>query len=179
MKRLAIFCGSHTGNNPLFAEATKQVAHLLLKNNIELVYGGGRLGLMGILANTMMEYQGMVHGVEIRFLMEEEGHTGLTKLYLTETMHERKALMFDLADAFLLLPGGAGSLDEFFEIFTWSQLGLHNKTCAILNIHNYYDSLINFIDHAANNGFVAEADRNRLQIYQSIPMIERLWNQDE
>ena len=172
-KSLCIFCGSHLGNNSSFSEATKAVAKLLVTNNIQLVYGGGRLGLMGVLANTMLELGGVVIGVQTRFLLGREGHAKLTKLHIVETMHERKALMSKLADAFLLLPGGAGSLDEFFEVYTWSQLKLHSKPCAILNVNNYYDSLIQFITHAVENEFLEQKDRNKLKIFNTIaPILE-------
>ncbi|WP_019217674.1 LOG family protein [Legionella tunisiensis] len=154
MKRLGVFCGSHSGNQPDFAIAAKHVGQLLLKNKIELVYGGGRLGLMGTLANTILKGGGNVIGVVPKFLLDKEGHPNLTKLHIVETMHERKALIFSLADAFLLMPGGSGSLDEFFEIYTWSQLHLHDKPCAILNYNRYYDDLIRFLDHAVAAGFL-------------------------
>jgi uncharacterized protein (TIGR00730 family) len=170
-KHLGIFCGSHIGKDPCYQVTTKSVAELLVANNIELVYGGGRLGLMGLLADTMLELGGVVIGVETQFLLAREGHSGLTKLHTVETMHERKALMSQLSDAFLLLPGGAGSLDEFFEVYTWGQLKLHSKPCAILNADHYYDFLIQFIDHAVEKEFIESEDRNTLQILNNIPSV--------
>ncbi len=175
-RRLAVFCGSHTGKYPAFKTTTQLVAEFLAVNNIELIYGGGRLGLMGVLADTMLQFGGTVIGVETKLLLDKEGHRGLTELHLVETMHERKALMSQLSEAFLLLPGGAGSLDEFFEAYTWSQLSLHQKPCAILNVDHYYDSLIQFIDHAVENEFINREDRKKMHILNSVPSILDLWS---
>lgn len=163
-RRLGIFCGAHIGKDPCFKETTKSVGKLLVANDIELVYGGGRLGLMGVLADSVLDSGGVAIGVETYSLLDKEGHPGLTKLYTVKTMHERKALMSQLSDAFLLLPGGAGSLDEFFEVYTWNQLKLHTKPCAILNINHYYDSLIQFIDHAVEQEFLDKSSRKKLRI---------------
>lgn len=178
MKRLGVFCGARSGNKPDFAIGAKHVGELLLKNEIELVYGGGRCGLMGALADTVLDGGGNVIGVVPKFLLEKEGHSKLTKLHIVDTMHERKSLIFSLANAFLLMPGGSGSLDEFFEIFTWSQLNLHDKPCAILNFNHYYDHLIQFLDHAVATGFLEEKDRKKIKIITSIPEIIQLLASD-
>jgi|SRR5579859_1633413 len=156
--RLCIFCGSSTGSRSVYAEAAAQLGRELASAGVTLVFGGGRVGLMGILADSALAAGGQVIGVMPRSLVEKEiAHASLTKLHVVESMHERKALMADLADAFLLLPGGFGSWEEFCEIVTWLQLGIHRKPCAILNVAGYYDGLLSLADHALAEGFLRPA----------------------
>jgi len=143
-------------------------------HDVELVYGGASIGVMGDLANELMAIGGEVTGVIPRQLMKKEiAHAGLKALHVVKDMHDRKKMMYDLSDAFLIFPGGMGTLDELFEILTWRQLGLHNKPIAILNINNYYDHLLNFLDEAVNKGLVKSHDRKLL--YASDKWSE-IWN---
>ncbi len=155
MKRVCIFCGSSRGVRPAYAEAAEELARFLVKLGIGVVYGGGNVGLMGVLADTAMAAGGEVIGVIPRALFAKEvGHTGVTDLRIVGSMHERKALMAELADGFVAMPGGWGTFDEFCEILTWAQLGLHNKPCGILNTENYYDTLLAMFDHSVAEGFL-------------------------
>ena len=161
MQKFCVFCGSNPGGEPAYTEAAVSVGRLIASRGGRLVYGGGRVGLMGSVANAALEAGGEVIGVMPRSLVEKEiAHTGLTKLHIVESMHERKALMEKLSDAFLLLPGGFGSWDEFSEIVTWAQLGIHAKPCGILNVAGYYDPFLAQIDRAVAEGFVRPAHRN-------------------
>lgn len=161
--KICIFCGA---NNSLDASVTLQVESVMSEfsqNNVELVYGGAAIGIMGALANGLMSRGGKVTGVIPRQLMKKEiAHGGLTDLHVVKDMHERKKMMYDLSDAFLIFPGGMGTLDELFEILTWRQLGLHQKPIAIFNINGYYDHLIKFLDHATAQGLIKSPDRNIL-----------------
>lgn len=143
------------GNSEVHADAARALAQEMVNDNIALVYGGAHVGLMGILADEVLRLGGEVTGVIPKNLLEKEvGHDGLTRLYIVKDMHERKAMMAELADGFITLSGGMGTLDEFFETFTWSMLGLHEKPIGILNINGFYDSLIGLIDHLVDQGFV-------------------------
>ncbi len=160
MKRVCVFCGSSPGTRPVYAEAARSMGRLLAERGIGLVYGGGRVGLMGEVADAVLAAGGEVTGVIPRGLMEREvGHRGLTTLHVTGTMHERKALMVDLSDGFVALPGGYGTLDELCEALTWSQLGIHARPCGILNVDGYFDALLALFDHAVREGFVREPHR--------------------
>lgn len=160
MKRLAVFCGSSYGSSEAYQLGAIQLGKELAKRNISLVYGGSSIGLMGIVANTVLREGGEVIGVIPRVLEEREiSHKGLTELHLVDTMHERKAKMADLSDGFIVLPGGAGTMEEFFEVFTWGQIGLHKKPCGLLNISGYYNPLINLLDHMIQQGFLQEKFR--------------------
>ncbi|MEO9872779.1 LOG family protein [Ekhidna sp.] len=155
MKRIAIFCGSKVGNDPAYKEATKELVKTLIEKEIEIVYGGGAVGLMGVVAETALESGGIITGVIPDKLYEMEvAHTGLSKLYRVKDMHERKALMADLSDAFIALPGGVGTLEEITEVMTWSQIGYHSKPCAFLNTNGYYNHFISFFDHMEQQGFL-------------------------
>ena len=159
-KRLCIFCGSGHGAHPAYAEAAKHAGAELARRRIELVYGGGNVGLMGVLADAVMAAGGHVIGVIPEVLMAKEvGHRGLPDLRIVKTMHERKALMAELSDGFIALPGGIGTLEEFFEIVTWAQLGLHSKPCALLNVNGYYDPLLALLNHAIEELFVIPKQR--------------------
>src|SRR3990167_6831536 len=163
INNVAVFCGSNLGNKINYQNATKALGALLPRHNMGLVYGGASVGIMGVLADTVLSHSGKVYGIIPQAMVEKEiAHKNLTKLFIVNSMHERKAKMSELSDGFILLPGGAGSLDEFFEIFTWFQLGYHNKPCAILNIDGYYNSLLDFIDHAIKNGFMKPEHRQNL-----------------
>lgn len=155
LRRICVFCGSSDGDSPLFTEAARRLGTLLAERNIRVVYGGGCIGLMGAVADAAMAAGGEVDGVIPHHLMEKEiGHAGVTQLHLVDTMHERKALMADLSDGFVALPGGLGTLEELFEIWTWAQLGLHTKPVGLWNVADYYHDLIRFLDNAVNRGFV-------------------------
>jgi uncharacterized protein (TIGR00730 family) len=156
MKRLCVFCGSNSGARPEYAFAAREMAATLAARGIGLVYGGGRVGLMGVLADEMLRLGGEVIGVIPRMLSEREvGHGGLAELHVVETMHERKAKMADLADGFIALPGGLGTLEEIFEVWTWAQLGSHRKPCGFLDVGGFYTPLFEFLDRAVDERFIA------------------------
>ncbi len=160
MKRIAVFCGSRSGARAGYVDATVALARALARRGIGVVYGGGRVGLMGVLADAALAEGAEVIGVIPRRLMDKElGHGGCTRLHVVHTMHERKALMSDLAEGFIALPGGFGTLDEFFEILTWSQLGLHGKPCGVLNAAGYFDALLAWLDHARDEAFLRPQHR--------------------
>lgn len=161
MKRLCIFCGSNSGNDPLYSDAARRVGALLAREGISLVYGGGSVGLMGVVADAVMAAGGEAIGVIPEPLWAREvGHRGLTKLHIVETMHQRKQLMADLSDAFLALPGGLGTLEEIFEVWTWAQLGMHAKPIGFLNVHGFYAPLMEFLDRAAAAQFLRPQHRS-------------------
>jgi uncharacterized protein (TIGR00730 family) len=155
MRSVCVFCGSSAGNDPRFAQTASEFGALLAKEGITLVYGGGHVGLMGILADAVLANGGKVIGVIPRALWDREvGHRNLTELHVVESMHERKALMASLADAFVALPGGLGTLEEIFEVWTWAQLGIHDKPVGFLNAIGFYAPLLTFLDNAVDAGFV-------------------------
>ena len=165
VKRLAVYCGSAPGSQPVFADAARATAQAMARRGVELVYGGGRLGLMGLIADSVLELGGQVYGVIPAALIElEVAHEGVTELHRVETMHERKAKMTELADAFLALPGGIGTLDELFEAWSWNALGYHAKPFCLLNVEGFWDGLIEFIDHATASGFLSQQRRNQLLV---------------
>ena len=165
LNKIAVFCGSNHGIRQEYTEATNQLAKSLFDANISLVYGGANVGLMGVLANQMLELGGEVIGVLPQNLIEwEVAHRDITKLHIVPTMHERKVMMMNLADGFVMLPGGAGSLDEFFEVVTLAQLGLHKKPCGLLNTAGYYDLLISFLEHSVTEGFIKNGYRDLFMI---------------
>jgi uncharacterized protein (TIGR00730 family) len=175
IKKLCVFCGSSTGNRPVYQEAAAQLGDQLASLGIALVYGGGRVGLMGLLADSVLRGGGEAIGVMPRALVEKEiAHSALTRLHVVETMHERKALMADLADAFVLLPGGFGSWEEFCEVVTWLQLGMHCKPCGILNVSGYYDALLAQTANAVAEGFLGSAHKEMVIVQASV---ERLLSQ--
>jgi len=162
-KRFCVFCGSSSGADPAYAIAAASLATQLAARNIPIVYGGSKSGLMGVLADAALDAGGEVIGVIPRALVEKEiAHTRLTELRVVDTMHRRKALMAELSDGFIALPGGYGTLDEFCEILTWTQLGLERKPCGILNIRGYYDHLLQLFDHAVAERFLKPAHRDML-----------------
>lgn len=158
--KICIFCGANASLDPEVDRQVKIIMDHFADNNIELVYGGAGIGIMGALATELIVKGGKVTGVIPQQLMKKEiAHGGLTELHVVKDMHDRKKMMYDLSDAFLIFPGGMGTLDELFEIMTWKQLGLHKKPIAIFNINNYYDHLISFLDHAVEKGLIKEHDR--------------------
>jgi len=163
--RLAVYCGSALGSTPNFADATRAAAEAMTAAGVDLVYGGGRLGLMGLIADSVLELGGKVYGVIPEALVDlEVAHTGCTELYRVANMHERKAKMTDLADAFLALPGGIGTLDELFEAWSWNALGYHAKPFCLLNVDGFWDGLIEFCDHARASGFMSDQRRAQLLV---------------
>jgi hypothetical protein len=163
MKSLCIYCGSSAGTLPAYAEAARELAKEMVADNIALVYGGGNVGLMGVIADEVMRLGGEVTGVIPRALLDKEvGHHGLTRLHIVKDMHERKAMMADLSDGFVAMPGGIGTLEELFEVFTWSQLGFHNKPIGLLNVVGFYDGLISFLGHVVAQGFLRPAQASLL-----------------
>jgi len=169
MNRLAVYCGSSMGTDPAFAETARALGVEMAARGIGLVYGGGRLGLMGIVADAVMENGGEAYGVIPQALIDlEVAHTGLTELHIVGSMHERKALMTDLTDAFVAIPGGIGTLDELFEAWSWNALGYHAKPFALLNVHGFWDRMIGFLDHVVTSGFVSEARRAQLLVADGI-----------
>jgi hypothetical protein len=163
LKRICVFCGSSSGTLEIYAHAAREVGRLLAGRDIELVYGGGKVGLMGAVADACLEAGGRAIGVIPQLLVDKEvAHAGLTELRIVQTMHERKALMADLADAFLALPGGYGTWDELCEVLTWSQIGIQRKASAILNVNGYYDPLLAMADRAVSEGFLRDVHRELL-----------------
>lgn len=168
IKRLAVYCGSGSGSDPAFAEMARSLAHEMAARNIGLVYGGGRLGLMGVIADAVLEAGGQVFGVIPAALVDKEvAHTGLTELHQVAGMHERKAKMTDLCDAFIALPGGIGTLDELFEAWTWNALGYHAKPFCLLDVHGFWRGLDLFMDHVSDSGFLSKARREQLMLAHS------------
>lgn len=169
MKSLCVYCGSSIGASPAYAEAARTLAKVMVEDNIALVYGGGNVGLMGVIADEVMRLGGEATGVIPKALLDKEvGHQGLTQLHIVKDMHERKALMAELSDGFVAMPGGIGTLEELFEIFTWSQLGLHDKPLGLLNVDGFYDDLIGFLQHVVAERFL-RAEQAALLIHECKP----------
>lgn len=172
MKRIAVYCGSKHGNSPAFNKAAEELGSELAKRKIELVYGGGAVGLMGVIANAVLKNHGSVIGVIPEKLYEMEvAHMGLTELYRVKTMHERKALMADLSDAFIALPGGIGTLEEIMEVITWAQIGYHDKPCAFLNVEGYYEHLFKFFEQMQSNEFLYSPIENQLIMADEVKVL--------
>ncbi|OYD07972.1 TIGR00730 family Rossman fold protein [Paludifilum halophilum] len=160
MESIGVFCGSSSGSAPVYTQGAKDLGKALAEADTTLVYGGASVGLMGVLADTVLENGGEVIGVIPKNLVDREiAHTKLTDLHIVDSMHERKALMSELSDGFIALPGGSGTLEEFFEVYTWAQLGHHQKPYGLLNIHGFYDPLIQCLTHMTREGFLKEAYR--------------------
>ena len=154
-KSIAVFCGSSPGFDPAYAAAARALAAELVDRELRLVYGAGSVGLMGIIADEVLRLGGQVLGVIPQFLVDMEvGHTGLTELIVTESMHQRKLIMAENSDAFIAMPGGIGTLEEIVEVFTWTQLGIHRKHCGLLNTHNFYGKLADLLAHMGEEGFL-------------------------
>ncbi len=165
MKNICVYCGSSSGRSPEYIDYATALAKELVKRNIGLVYGGASVGIMGEIADTVLDGGGEVIGVIPQSLVDKEvSHTGLTELKVVNTMHERKAIMAEISDGFIALPGGLGTIEELFEVLTWSQLGFHKKPCSLLNIKKYYNSLFLFLDHAVEEQFIKPIHREMLLI---------------
>ena len=165
MKRICVYCGSNPGKSVEFLESARTLAGALVQRDIGLVYGGASVGIMGEIADTVLARGGEVIGVIPQALVDKEvSHTGLTELRVVNSMHERKEIMADLAQGFIALPGGLGTMEEIFEVLTWAQLGFHQKPCALLNVKGYYNRLTQFLDHAVAQGFVTETHRKMLLV---------------
>ncbi|MFC3109542.1 TIGR00730 family Rossman fold protein [Undibacterium arcticum] len=171
MKSICVYCGAATGASPAYADAARALAKVLVDDNIALVYGGGNVGLMGIIADEVMRRGGDVTGVIPRALLDQEvGHHGLSRLHIVKDMHERKAMMAQLSDGFIALPGGLGTLEELFEMLTWSQLKLHDKPVGLLNIGGFYDGLLGFMAHQVSENFL-RPEHAALLIVESDPAL--------
>ena len=169
MRTVCVFCGSSPGDEPHYLDLARATGELLARRGLTLVYGGGRVGLMGALADATLAAGGRAIGVIPQMLLDKEvGHTGLTELHVVQTMTQRKLLMGDLSDAFIALPGGIGTMDELFEVWTWSQLDLHAKPCGLVNHRGYYDGLIAFLGHAVAQGFLRPRHRAALHVRDSV-----------
>ncbi len=165
MKRLCVFCGSSPGKDRAYVDAARALGEAFVTRNIGLVYGGASVGMMGEIATIVFEQKGEVTGVIPKALAEKEvAFTGLSDLRIVNSMHERKALMAELADGFIALPGGLGTIEEFFEVVTWAQLGIHRKPCGLLNVNQYYDHIMAFLDHAVEQEFIAPENRESIVI---------------
>jgi uncharacterized protein (TIGR00730 family) len=176
MKSVCVYCGSSLGASPAYADAARMLARTLVSDNIALIYGGGNVGLMGVIADEVIRLGGEATGVIPKALMDKEvGHGGLTRLHIVKDMHERKALMADLSDAFIAMPGGIGTLEELFEVFTWSQLGLHDKPIGLLNVDGFYNGLITFLQHVVAERFL-KTEQASLLVHEPAPraLLERI-----
>jgi len=193
MQSIAVFCGSSSGINPIYSEVSAQLGKLLAQEGISMIYGAGNVGLMGVIADACLDEGGQVIGTIPQFLKDMEvAHGGLTKLFVTETMHQRKEKMADIAQGIIILPGGIGTMDEFFEIFTWQQLGLHSNSIGILNINGFYDHLLKHLDKMTEEGFLKPFHKERILVsddpqallemmkVQKIEYVDKWWvNKDE
>ena len=163
MQRICVYCGSSSGANGDYTRAARDLAGVLVDHDMELVYGGASKGTMGILADAVLELGGTVHGVIPKLLQDKEiAHTGLTELHVVASMHERKSMMAALADGFIALPGGFGTLEELIEILSWGQLRFHDKPCGVLNVRGYFDKLLEYLDHTRREGFLRAENRAML-----------------
>jgi uncharacterized protein (TIGR00730 family) len=176
LKRICVFCGSSVGSRPQHAAAARELGRTLAERGLGIVFGGGKVGLMGVLADTALAAGGEAIGVIPEALVAREiGHNGLTKLHVVHSMHQRKTLMADLADAFIALPGGYGTFEEFFEAVTWTQLGIHTKPCGLLNVDGYYDALLALLDRAVTDGFIQKKNRRLVIDAPDVPtLLQRL-----
>ena len=169
--RLCVFCGTNAGSRPADGAAARELGRVLAEQGIELVYGGASVGVMGELADSVQEHGGHVTGIIPQQLMEKEAaHTGIRNLIVVASMHQRKSQMADMSDGFIAFPGGIGTLEGFFEVLTWGQLGIHSKPAGILNVERYFDGLTGFLDHAVREGFLTEAHRQAI-IVESDPVV--------
>ena len=164
MRSICVNCGSNSGLGSEYLEAAREVGEYCAVNGIEMVYGGASVGLMGAMADAALRNGGRVVGVITEYLNSRVGHRDLSDLIVVDTMHERKNVMFNLAEAFIVLPGGFGTLEEMFEVLTWAQLGQHNKPCGLLNVNGYFNGLINFLDRAVEHQFIKSEHRNMLLV---------------
>lgn len=173
---VCVYCGSNRGARPAFGEVASDFGRLLAERGLRVIYGGGEIGLMGLLADSAMRHGGEVHGVITRALQDKEvGNPHITTLQVVETMHDRKAAMADAADAFVMLPGGLGTLEEFLEVLTWNQLGVHSKPCGILDVEGFFDPLHQMLDDAVEQGFLS-GEHRRMMVAERDPqrLLDRL-----
>lgn len=172
IRSLAVFCGSRVGTNPRYVQAGRALGHALAEAGIRLVYGGGRIGIMGVVADAVLEAGGTVLGVIPDFLrLAEVEHQGVQSMVVTQSMHERKTRLYQESDAFLIMPGGLGTFDEMFEIMTWRQLRLHDKPILLCNVAGWADRMIAMIDHAIADGFAAPSARNLIEVVDDVPAV--------
>ena len=165
MKRVCVYCGSSTGKDKKYQESARDLAEVLVQNDIGLVYGGSQKGMMGLLADAVLAGGGTVDGVMPKSLIDKEvAHDGLTEMHVVDSMHARKSMMAVLSDGFIAMPGGFGTLEEIIEILTWAQLQFHDKPCGMLNVNGYFNHLLSFLDHAAAEGFLRPAHRAMLLV---------------
>jgi len=165
VKSVCVYCGSSPGNRPEYAEGARLLGRALAERGLALVYGGGKVGLMGTVADAVLEHGGTVVGIIPEALMQKEvGHRGLTELHVVRNMHERKQMMADRADAFIAMPGGVGTFEELFETFTWLQLGYHDKPVGLLNVGGFYDGMLGFLGHAVQEGFLKQVHADLLHV---------------
>ena len=165
MRRICVYCGSNVGVRRVYADVAKELADVLVRHEIELVYGGADKGIMGVLADAVLEKGGKVHGVMPQMLVEKEiAHQGLSELHVVASMHARKTMMAALSDGFIAMPGGFGTLEEIIEIITWGQLRFHDKPCGLLNVDGFFDRLLGHLDHASEEGFLREENRSMMLV---------------
>jgi uncharacterized protein (TIGR00730 family) len=175
MKKVCVNCGSSPGFDAVYKEAARKLGRALVKDNLELVYGGAEVGLMGEVADAVIEAGGAATGVIPQAIAHKVSHRGLTRLYVVASMHERKQKMFDLSDAFIALPGGFGTFEEITELLTWAQLGFHKKPCGLINVSGYFDLFLSFLDHAVREGFIKREHREMLLVSEDpIELLKRL-----
>lgn len=173
LSALCVYCGSSVGFNPRHQQAARKLGAMMAERGVTLVYGGGRIGLMGVIADSVLANGGRVVGIIPHHLdLREVGHRGASELHVVDSMHVRKHQMFELSDAFAVLPGGMGTLDETFEILTWRQIGLHDKPLILVNLDNYWDPLVDLIHHAIDNGF---ANRRTLSLFTVVDRVEDIF----
>jgi uncharacterized protein (TIGR00730 family) len=176
LNRICVFCGTNPGSRPSYGLAARELGRAFAEQNIELVYGGASVGIMGELADSVQEHGGHVTGIIPQQLREKEAaHTGIRNLIVVASMHQRKSQMADMSDGFIALPGGIGTLEGFFEVLTWGQLGIHAKPAGILNVEGYFDALTGFLDHAVREGFLTEAHRRAIVVEtEPIGLLDRM-----
>jgi uncharacterized protein (TIGR00730 family) len=167
MKRICVNCGSNPGNNPAYLEMAEILGQILSNRNLELVYGGASVGLMGNVADAVIKSGGSTIGVIPKMFADKVSHQELTNLYIVDSMHERKAKMFELSDGFIALPGGFGTIEEITELLTWAQLGINKKPCGIINVDGYFDKLLTFFDRGVTDGFIKSEHREMLIVEDS------------
>jgi len=175
MKNICVYCGSSPGRLEIYADGARALARALVAKDLGLVYGGASIGLMGLIADTVLQLGGRVVGVIPEALARKEvAHHGLTELHITQSMHERKTRMAELSDGFIAMPGGIGTFEEIFEIWTWAQLGIHDKPCGLLNVAGYFDALTTFLDHATQEQFLKPQHRSVLVVEQDpVALLDR------
>ena len=176
MKAIAVYCGANAGADPVYAEGARALARALVDQQLALLFGGGHVGLMGIIADEVLRLGGQVSGVIPQQLVERElAHPGLTRLFVVKDMHERKAMMAQLADGFLATPGGMGTFEELFEMLTWSQLGIHSKPVGLFNVAGFYDQLVGFMEHVKEQGFIRPQHADLMMVESSAErLVQRL-----